>query len=135
VLRDPPTFRSNINVLFLACGLFKGSITQGERYFLRSLGRYGKGMLPVCGPKSIIAFRIARDNDQLLGDQTFLCHFPKSLQIQILRKPIAGVPYGKNRNTRKEIQRSFRDVYEGGIIRRSRPCLFQTGRQPMCPRR
>lgn len=79
-LMNPPTYDSNIEVLLQAFGHFKGKLTPGEKeFFLRSIERYRKRMISICGPKNIIALWIARENDHLLGDQTFFMPFPENL--------------------------------------------------------
>ncbi|MCE5297748.1 MAG: DUF523 and DUF1722 domain-containing protein [Methanoregulaceae archaeon] len=77
-LMNPPTCDSNIEVLLQAFGHFKGKLTSGETgFFLRSVDRYRKGTISLCGPKNIIALWIARENDHLLGNQTFFYTFSR----------------------------------------------------------
>jgi len=77
---NPPTCDSNIEVLLQVFGHFKGKLTPGgKEFFLRSIERYRKGMISICGPKNIIALWIAREHDHLLGNQTFFMPFPENL--------------------------------------------------------
>jgi len=79
-LARPPSYRTNIDVLFHAMGHFRDRISTGERdFFLRSLERYRDGRASVCAPKNIIALWIERFDEENLRNQTFFAPFPEDL--------------------------------------------------------
>jgi uncharacterized protein YbgA (DUF1722 family) len=127
-LSHPPTYISNIKVLLQAFGYFQMRLTPGEKeFFLASLERYRQGKVSICGPKNIIALWIARDGDKLLGNQTFLCHFPRISMNLIRLKLIGGVISGVNRAEKREPPRTLGVASSGGLG----PACLQAGRQPM----
>ena len=79
-LKNPATFKSNINVLMHAFGFFSDQLTNREkRFFLNSLEEYRREQAPLSVPLNLIESYIERFDCEYLEQQTFFQPFPKQL--------------------------------------------------------
>jgi uncharacterized protein YbgA (DUF1722 family)/uncharacterized protein YbbK (DUF523 family) len=75
-----PSVGSNINVMLKIMGYFSSQLTKEEKaFFLKTMGRYKEGKLPLSACKSILRSWIIRFNHEYLSTQTFLEPYPEEL--------------------------------------------------------
>ncbi len=80
ILNEPPSYKSNINVLTHIFGYFKKDLNPGEKeFFLNIIQKYRENKVPLSVPIHLLRAWIIEYNIDYLKDQTFINPFPEGL--------------------------------------------------------
>ncbi len=94
LIKNPPDYTSNINVLMHALGFFKKKLSQEEKaFFLDELEKYRVGWVPLFILLNLLKSWIARFDETYLKNQTFFNPYPEELMNFDLKDSWRGRSY------------------------------------------
>ena len=94
IIRQPPEYTSNINVLMHALGYFKKKLSQEEKaFFLDELEKYRVGWVPLFVLLNLLKSWIVRFDETYLKDQTYFNPYPEELMNFDLKDSWRGRSY------------------------------------------
>ncbi|MBD3195292.1 MAG: DUF1722 domain-containing protein [Candidatus Lokiarchaeota archaeon] len=94
ILKFPPKFTSNINVLMHMLGYFSKELTHEEKsYFLDELEKYRAGWIPLFVLIRLLKSWIIRFDQKYLKSQTFFNPYPEELMMFDLKDTWRGRSY------------------------------------------
>lgn len=96
MMKYPPKFTSNINVLMHMLGYFKDELTPEEKsFFLDELEKYRAGWIPLFVLTSLLQSWVVRFDQDYLRNQTFFEPYPEELMTFDIKDTWRGRSYWK----------------------------------------
>ncbi|MFX0057147.1 MAG: YbgA family protein [Candidatus Hodarchaeota archaeon] len=94
ILKNPPNYTANINVLMHALGYFSKNLKSEEKaFFLEELEKYRSGWIPLFSINKLIKSWIVRFNKDYLMEQRFFHPYPEELMTFDLIETWRGREY------------------------------------------